>query len=43
MPNEYILRYVLDNLILLFSAYILVNDKINRFLKPRMRRLFKHS
>ena len=36
-------RYVLDNFILLFSAYILVNDKINRFLKDRMRWFFMHS
>ena len=27
-----------DNFILLFSAYILVNDKIDIFLKDRMRR-----
>ena len=35
--------YVLDNFILLSSAYILVNDKINQFFKSRMRRFFKHS
>jgi hypothetical protein len=35
--------YVLYNFKLVLSAYTLVNDKINIFLKDRMRRFFKHS
>ena len=38
---EYVLRF--ENLIFLFSAYILVNDKINIFLKDSLREFFKHS
>ena len=34
--------YMFDDLIL-FLVHIFVNDKINRFLKDRMSRFFKHS